>query len=398
MSQCPIQEVLLGRDKRERHAAVALAERTLPLLGPVLRDLLREWAKSDSVTRPWLPLLNLAGPSQIEASEQLAELLLKHGWLSIKDRREKGAWHCQSITWLDLPALKSLLGLSSKADRQSQREALLSDLSDWSQAHPVLESAVQALHEARTMKLDDLAQRISLLQSLMQWQLEQRTGTRRDFALEARDGTKALTQTMWSWLDEHVDLPALGIDRFMPQIWLAGPVQLTWPGQPACDLSALHCAGLSALDLNQLADVKAPSQYWLIENRASFERQAAQRSSDTVLIWLPGRPPSSWMSAVGALLDLAPRPALISADPDPAGVEIALTAAKLWQSRSLPWQAHGMGAEALQAARKVSPLGEGYDRVVLTRLLQRTDLPAALKDLCDYMHAHGVKAEQEGWL
>ncbi|MDE2593706.1 MAG: hypothetical protein KGL57_05670 [Burkholderiales bacterium] len=398
MSQDQIQETLLGRDKRERYSIVPIGARTLPLLGVVLLDLLRVWAKSDSTTRSWLPLLGLAGPCQIEASEQLAEQLLQCGWLSIKERREKGAWQRQSITWMDLPELKVLLGISSKADRQSQREALLSDLRDWSQTHPVLESAVQALHEAKTMKLDDLAQRISLLQSLMQWQLEQRIGTRRDFALEAGDGTKALTSSMWSWLDEYVDLPALGINRFMPQIWLAGPLQLTWSDKPTCDLSALHCVGLSAQDMVKLTQVKAPSQYWLIENRASFERQAAQCSGDVALIWLPGRPPNSWMTAISALLDLAPRPALISADPDPAGVEIALTASTIWQSRALPWQAHLMGAETLQVARKVSPLGAGYDRAVLTRLLQRTDLPVVLKDLCDYMRIHGVKAEQEGWL
>jgi hypothetical protein len=136
----------------------------------------------------------------------------------------------------------------------------------------------------------------------------------------------------------------------------------------------------------------------LIENRASFERQAMQRDVDTALIWLPGRPPSSWLHAVGALLDHAPAPALVSADPDPAGVEIALTAGALWQARSLPWQPHEMGADTLAAAPRTRPLNGHHDRPVLARLKARTDLPPELTALCNYMSTHGVKAEQEGWL
>lgn len=232
--------------------------------------------------------------------------------------------------------------------------------------------------------------------ALAAWRVDQRTGKRRDFALEARHDTKALSEAEWTWLDSCLDLPGLGVERFAPQLWLAGALSLHWGGQ-RCELQALHCVGLPAHDLAKLTGAVAPERYWLIENRASFERQAMSREPGTALIWLPGRPPSSWLAAVGALLDHAPAPALISADPDPAGVEIALTAASLWQSRSLAWLPHLMGVEQLLTA-KTRPLDDHHDRPLLARLRARGELPDALSTLCQYMDHHGVKAEQEGWL
>ncbi|MDE2401759.1 MAG: hypothetical protein KGL90_08850 [Burkholderiales bacterium] len=399
MSQGPVLITLQGRTLRERHLQPgAMRCLALPLLGVLQRELLRQWARSDGLTRQWRDLLKLGGPSQIEASEQLAELLLNHGWLSVKERFDKGSWHLQSITWLGLPALKSVLGLSSQQERQTQRHTMLSSLADWAQAHPMVQAAVQSLVGGATLPVAKLQERIALLHALVRWQADQRTGTRRDFALDARDDTKSLSEAEWSWLDTHVDLPALGIERFMPQLWLAGALRLSWAADRYCDLHELHCVGLAAHDLLKVTQASSPRHYWLIENRGSFERQAAQRDDGVALIWLPGRPSSSWMSAVGALLDHAPAPARISTDPDPAGVEIALTAASLWDERAVPWQAHLMGIEQLKTARKTRPLSEDHDPMVLTRLAQRTDMPDALRELCEYMRRENVKAEQEGWL
>lgn len=52
----------------------------------------------------------------------------------------------------------------------------------------------------------------------------------------------------------------------------------------------------------------APTHYWLIENRASFERQADQAPAGCCLIWTAGRPSHAWLRAIQALLPHAPAP------------------------------------------------------------------------------------------
>lgn len=41
-----------------------------------------------------------------------------------------------------------------------------------------------------------------------------------------------------------------------------------------------------------------PRRYWLIENRASFERQALAAAPGPCVVWLPGQPPQSWREAM----------------------------------------------------------------------------------------------------
>lgn len=382
---------------RVRQVEVALASRTLPLLGVSERDLLRSWAKSDAPTRRWPALLAMAGVTGIEAAERLAESLCERGWLAFKESFVKGSWRVESIVWTDLGALKTLLGLDTRTERQSRRARQLRELADWVVEHPDLQAAVESLVDAAALTAERLGERFALLRAVAAWRSEGRNGTRRDFALEARDGTKSLTETEWRWLDEHVDLPAFGIEGFTPLIWLAGATTLSWPGR-VVDVHGLQFVGLVAADLARVERAAVPERYWLIENRASFERQATRLEPGVLLVWLPGRPSIAWCDAMRALLAVAPAPARISADPDPAGVEIAMTAASLWAARGLAWEAWRMGVEELSASRRQRPLDAEHDPRVLSRLAERVDLPDALVALCDHMRRHSVKAEQEGWL
>lgn len=386
--------------RREQRLADASPPAALPLLSLPQREMLTRWARSDSLTRQWVPLLRSEeGHASIEAVDDLATLLLNHGWISTSDRQAKNGWLRQAITWLHLPVLKQLLGLGTIESRRDQRAGLLRDLADWVQAHEALQAAAAELAEGGSvLNLQTLARRIELLHALADWQDEQQSGTRRDFELQARGRTKSLATAEWQWLQAHVDLSVLGIERFAQQVWLAGAFELVWAGDRRCDLRALHCVGLAARDLLTLERAVAPVRYWLIENRASFERQAVQREDGVALIWLPGRPPGDWMTAVGALLDRAPAPAHVSADPDPAGVEIALTAGGLWERRGLAWEPHLMGVDQLAAARQKLPLDDHHDPATLARIRTRPGVPEALRQLCEHMALEQVKAEQEGWL
>jgi hypothetical protein len=133
----------------------------------------------------------------------------------------------------------------------------------------------------------------------------------------------------------------------------------------------------------------------VIENRATFERQARQRESTQCVLWVPGRPSLAWLAAVARLLELAPAPARVSADADPAGIEIALSVGALWAPQGLHWQAHTMESRRLDEC-KTPPLND-YDRESLACSLSR-DLPSELRELALAMARAGKKAEHQGWL
>jgi hypothetical protein len=89
--------------------------------------------------------------------------------------------------------------------------------------------------------------------------------------------------------------------------------------------------------------------------------------------------------------------AWISADADPAGVDIACGVGALWAERGLLWEPHQMGVAQWQDTTQRWPLND-HDRVLLERLLARTDLQPELRALCEAMRRDGRKAEQEAWL
>ena len=134
-----------------------------------------------------------------------------------------------------------------------------------------------------------------------------------------------------------------------------------------------------------------------MENRTSFERVARHREADVGVIWLPGFPPSWWHNAVGKLLDIAPAPAYIACDPDPAGIAIALKAAEPWLERDIAWQPWRMAAADISSLRVRKPLTE-VDKKQLAALRKTNVLPASLSELAEWMLDHGEKGEQEGYL
>jgi len=133
----------------------------------------------------------------------------------------------------------------------------------------------------------------------------------------------------------------------------------------------------------------------LVENRTSFEQVVRSLPPDEGVIWLPGFPPGWWQTAVGRLLQLAPAPAAIACDPDPAGIRIALTAGRCWSELGLEWQSWCMSADLLQNLDARKPL-TATDRELLAGLMQR-QLPAELAQLSEWMLFSGEKGEQEGY-
>lgn len=381
------------RSRQELEAAAPCWPGELPRLDADERPLLVDWLRGSAATRRWQSLLEVAGPGRIELAQRLSDLALKAGLCTRRERFEKGRWCPQELCWVELEGLQAALGLPTRSGHDARRAALAGRLQAL-MADELVGEAAQALAESR-MATGPAEARAALLEALVGWAAEGAEGLRRDFALRLGH-TKAVGDGEWQWLGRHFDLPALGIGAFASTLTLAGGLSLVWPGARRVDLGALGFASLPVPSLLTLQEVDGPpSRWWLIENRASFEKQAARRAPGDALVWIAGRPTRAWREALSLLIALAPAPAAVSADADPAGIEIALAAARPWAQAGLPWAATAMEPERLKRPG-LRPLGR-YDRTVLDRL-DRAALPPELAALRDALNEHGVKAEQEGWL
>jgi hypothetical protein len=367
-----------------------------PALNAAQTQLAQQWLSSPAQERKWQSLLDIAGTQRLDMADQLANLLCESGWLILKERREHHQWRTFRIVWCDLPALQAQFGITSQAQKQQGKQTLMEQLNGLAIAHPWLQSACASLTSSRNASA--LEKRSQLLHALASWQQEQRRGMRQDFSLHSRGHTKSISSLEWDWLLEHVDLQALGIEPFAPVLWIAGCLSLFQPAlQSTVDVRTCSFISVPANELSEPLQVhRRPERYWLIENRSSFERQAKQLETGICLIWLPGRPSTSWQKAMQWLLKQAGAPAYISCDPDPAGVDIALTVGNLWTQAQLHWQSHKMALPFWLNGKQL-PLND-YDSQLLSRLLAKNDLPYDLRDLCESMQKIHSKAEQEGWL
>lgn len=355
-------------------------------------SLLKKWLKRGGNSR-WKTLEQDAGTTHLALAESLLNWLLRHGWASVEEERRRGSWWPQSLELRNLPQLRAALGIGDKAqDEQS-----------WQTARDELKACCDNNLAPALLSLDELPvqralARYDLIAALQRWQNAQQSGTRRDFALFARDDTKGLSESEWNWLEQSLDLAEFCIERHTPLLLLSAPLTLTMPhGQ----LDLANCTDFAALTPATIQAITSASgtikRWQLVENRTSFERVARQREPDVGVIWLPGFPPSWWRNTVGQLLDLIPAPAHIACDPDPAGIAIALKAAELWHERGIAWLPWKMSATDLAALRVRKLLTEA-DRLQLTALRQETVLPTQLSELAEWMLEHGEKGEQEGYL
>lgn len=380
------------RSRQELEAVAPSWPGALPRLDVDECALLLEWLRGSAETRKWQNLLETAGPGRIELAHRLSDLALKTGLCTRKERFEQGRWRPVELCWLQLEALQVALGLPTRSDRDARRAALMQRL-DALMADDLVGEAAQALAESR-MAIAAVEARVALLEALLAWVGEGGVGLRRDFALQIGH-TKAVGDGEWQWLERYFDLPALGIGAFAPQVTLAGNLSLQWSSSLRVDLGVAPFITLPVASLVALERVTPPLRWWLIEGRASFEKQAARLEPGVALVWIAGRPTRAWAEAMGRLLQLAPAPVSISADADPAGIEIALAAAEPCAATGLPWVVTAMEPHRLDR-QGLQPLGR-YDRQVLARLANRA-LPPELVALREALSERGVKAEQEAWL
>ncbi len=388
-----LQTISTGRNRRSRQTAEPFSN--VPALPNAQAEVLKRWLKSHANERTWQSLLEKAGRDHLDTAHALLQNLLETGVVQVKQIFKNAQWWDDRVVWRDLPRLQSAFGVQSADERSSERQELKQQFRALTAEAPWATSAAESCTETE-LPLATLRSRHELLRGLCLWETEQRFGVRQDFSLFARPHTKAISKAEWDWLEANLSLEDLRIARFQPVLWLGGALGLQGPkGQTDVGMLGFVCLPAKSFT-SPLAVTRAPTHYWLLENRASFERNAINAAPSTCVIWLPGRPSQDWLTAMGWLLDQAPAPAEISCDPDPAGIEIALTAGELWRQRGLPRQSENMAPVHWQNA-KTTPLNL-YDQQTLERLKLRSDLPADLKMLCEFLSNQNCKAEQEGWL
>jgi hypothetical protein len=399
------QDVHSRRGVRQRTAAHE-PPHVLSLLSKEDKDLLATWVRKDHASRSRDALLREVGIANIDRAEALSDWLLREGWITRKEKLQGGSWHWEGLTWRDLDRLKALIGVGSRTQRDEARSQRFEQAQSWLQSlpqdidrelHNSVAQTVDQLAGENALRVDVVSTRLDLLVSLVEWCFEEMNGTRRDFALFAGEHTKSISASDWKWLERHFDLESLGVSHFLPVIWLAGDIQLKWEDR-VLDLAPLRCLAIPVEDILSVSAIRqAPDHWWLIENRASFERQSGQRPNRSLMAWLPGRPSQDWLKAIGQLLQLAQAPLKVSADADPAGIDIALTVGELWESHGQLWEPYRMGIEEWQAVSQKWPLND-HDAALLHRLLVDSRLPRQMVELGKAMLTEGRKAEQEGWL
>ncbi len=383
-----VQRLALNRSHSRQLRQSAHPPKAPALWTAEQRALLAQWLRAKAQRRPWETLLKLAGAPRYVPAVDLLDVLLEHGWVVVKEQRDRDRWAAQYLEWVDADGLREALGLGRHDRLAAERTA--------AKGQPPLDPRLQALYESLSrLPTPSMDRRARIVDALDRWMAQQRSGTRQQFALHALGDTKGLNSGDWQWLAAHLDLEGLQISRHVPAVWLRAPLCLH-AGNHRLDLRLVpDLIGLSPLTLERLDAAEGQLEAWLLlENRTSFEQVARGAGPGHGVLWLPGFAPTWWLEAVGRLLRLCPRPAWIAADPDPAGIDIALRAGALWQDHGLPWQPWAMDGTTLDTLTQHKPLNR-YDRDRLAALAGET-LPAALRDLATALIDQERKGEQEG--
>lgn len=369
-----------------RRAASRIADAGQVVLDEGHRSLLKELLRRFRSSWRWDRILAVAGDQRVEIAYSLISTLLEAGYVEAIERRDARGW--QPIRVVPT-ASRELHRLARIADPGDTAAALANALEYRARA----EITHQLQTRLGTGRLDIRLRRALLLPHLDRWLEEEKTGTRRDFALFAAGHTKGIEDADWRWLEMHGALEPAGIIEHIPLLLVGGAFSVFDSAQRTLNIAAANGpVGLPAAAVRYAVRAIPPAVWVIVENRTVFDKACAL-ASNAGLLWVPGHAAIWWLEAVNMLLERAPGNAVIACDPDPAGIEIARGLARVWERRGLRWRLAGMDAAAhaaLPARRPLSP----WDRETLARM---QDLPATLDELRRVLIHSNTKGEQEGY-
>lgn len=378
------------RGKRRKRSFVS-PPRPLGHLSEDQRDIIRKWIGGTSARKKWDNLQGSCSFSQPLLAETLLALLVEAGWVETEEHRSPRGWKIVWVEFLCLETLREHLGLVNR-EKQKEQVARLDGLF----AHPLVQKAyasMEGVADAVRLKRHDL------LTALDAWVSEERSGTRRDFALAARGDTKGISTAEWDWLEAVLPLEELGVSRHSPLLKLRLPGEIVLPTGRLDGRALSGFVGIQPEDVRRATAISGLPEgvVWrVVENHTTFEKTVELYRDEAIVVWVPGFAPSWWIGAVEHFLRLAPAPLVIGCDPDPAGVSIALQVTKLWERAGLPWGQAGMTPEAVKKAPAKKELKDS-DRKTIECLLLRPDAKP-FTGFLQWMKEAGIKAEQEGIL
>lgn len=374
------------RGKRRRRAFRQQSE-GIALWSSERKLLLKDWVKGVSANKRWNALLKAAGSNRFAEANDLMQALLEFGWIEVQERRVHGRWEPVQVDFLALEPLRELLGLKNR-DKLAQQQQ---DVNATKFSNEQLELMRQ---ELSVMPPERAVKRYELLLALSKWQEQQYFGSRRDFSQFARGQTKAVSSSEWKWLSEGLDLNEWNIDRHTATLYISGSICLHFADG---DLDLKVVPDFIALTPETIKSIQSisnnPLRWIIVENQTCFEKLARQTCQDEAVLWVPGHPPTWWKEAVARFVSLCPVPAKISCDPDPAGIQIALTVGQIWNDVKCQWEPWKMSTVELQKLKHGISITD-KDRVLLDGLLCKS-LPVQLLELATEMKHSGTKGEQE---
>jgi len=383
-----VKRTLKGRRKRRSFDVNVACVQTWP---KEWRSVLIKWLKTGDGRKKYQTLMR-AGKNPISLTATVFDTLLKNGLIEIEEVREHGRWSCLWVEFTDTASLRTGLGLED-ASLIAKECTSLADI-EIEDAH-LNDIFQKTLEKANKPALN----RGRLILKLNEWQLDSRIGTRREFALFSRNDTKGITKGEWAWLEGHVDLEYFNISKHTPMLLMKGPVQIGLKNGGIIDVSSAHeFIGITpkTLLLNMTGIQGHFNKLRLLENQTTFEHVARKYGDMDLVIWLPGYPPSWWqecMRLIGKEIDCH---VLIAADPDPSGIEIALTAGSILENVNLTWEPWHMSTEDLKGL----PTHKDITKHDLGKLksLRNREMHHTLTELMEEIIETGLKGEQEGIL
>lgn len=359
-----IQELVERLSPRRRISGLRIRRAAADVTGPRIiwnkeaLALLAEIVPAQPSSRHWSTIQGIAGAGRIELLRDVIHDLLRTGLIEVRDQKLRaGDWQPHQIDFIDIARLRQLAGLPDLVARaQDAQDA---------RNYPGRTPPGSLLAESLSRMSDAVAvRRSALVRSFDAWIESGRSGTRYDFALSATGKTKGITKSDWEWLRSLGALEAGSIVDHEPMLMVAGRWTLHFHNGARIDVGAhpnpVAIAASSILAAHSIADV---GEWVIVENRTVFDR-AARLNASSAIIWTPGYSPTWWLRTVARILDLAPAPARIACDPDPAGIAIALRAAGPWVDRGLAWQPAGMSAADLESLTRRWPLSMADHRVL----------------------------------
>jgi len=381
-----VKRTLRGRRKRRTFIENIEAVRIWP---PEWRQLLVKWIKGGGGKRKKYATIMRAGKTPISTKMDVFDALLKGGIIELEEVRKSGRWECLWVEFINIPQLKNVLGLDNV-------DAIAEECDNISNIEIENSQIQSAFQELMTQRNKITLKRGSLLLKLDEWISEGRIGTERDFALFARGDTKAVTSSEWKWLRKLFEMEVFNISRHTPTLLINGPVTLHFENGNI-DLHAVHeFIGLTpdtvAKYLRRITG--SPNMIRLVENQTSFERVTRKYGHEDIVIWLPGFPPSWWQDCFRKIIRYVQCQVLIAADPDPAGIEIAMTAGRIVNEQGVLWEPWCMDPKNLSNLHEHKDL-TAHDRSKIESLLEKK-LPEAFFRLATEMKSKGIKGEQEG--